>query len=127
MHDRASRLLRISAPVELVTLAVLLVNLGVLHLPALASAVGPVHGCAYLIVIIAAARERSPDRTALALAAVPGIGGVLALRRLDALRAAAAPAARISGGAATPEGPAGRRDAPGRWAHGSGSGPGSAR
>ncbi len=126
MHDRPSRLLRISAPVELVTLAVLLANLGVLHLPALASAVGPVHGCAYLIVIIAATRERGPDRTAVALSAVPGIGGVLALRRLDARRAAAM-AARISGGAATPEGPAGRRGAPGRWARGSGSGPGSAR
>ncbi|MFJ7589376.1 DUF3817 domain-containing protein [Streptomyces sp. NPDC097617] len=84
MPHRAGRLLRISAPVELATLAALLVNLGLLHLPALASAVGPVHGCAYLIVIITAARENGRDRTVVALSAVPGIGGVLALRRLDA-------------------------------------------
>ncbi|MFI1647513.1 DUF3817 domain-containing protein [Streptomyces avidinii] len=94
MQNRASLLLRISATVELVTLAVLLVNLGVLHLPALASAVGPVHGCAYLIVIITVTRERGSDRTAVPLSAVPGIGGVLALRRLDAHRA---PPVRVSG------------------------------
>ncbi|MFD9263915.1 hypothetical protein ACFVZQ_36550, partial [Streptomyces sp. NPDC059538] len=75
MHDRASRLLRISAPVELVTLAVLLVNLGVLHLPALASAVGPVHGCAYLIVIIAAAPARTPGPNAPPPGARPGHRG----------------------------------------------------
>ncbi|MGW6982362.1 DUF3817 domain-containing protein [Streptomyces sp. NPDC054932] len=85
MHP-TSRLLRISAPVELVTLAVLLVNVGVLHFEALASVVGPLHGCAYLIVIIAAARETASDRTAVVLSAVPGIGGVIALRRLDARR-----------------------------------------
>ncbi|GGY86143.1 DUF3817 domain-containing protein [Streptomyces avidinii] len=91
MQNRASLLLRISATLELATLAVLLVNLGVLHLPALASAVGPVHGCAYLIVIIAVTRERGPDRAAVPLSAVPGIGGILALRRLDAHRAPPAP------------------------------------
>ncbi|MCX4545674.1 DUF3817 domain-containing protein [Streptomyces sp. NBC_01565] len=78
-----SRLLRVSAPVELLSLAVLLANLAVLHQQALASAIGPLHGCAYLIAVIATAREAGPDRTAILLAAVPGIGGLLALRRLS--------------------------------------------
>ena len=36
----------------------------------------------HLIVIIATAREAGPDRMATALSAVPGIGGMLALRRV---------------------------------------------
>ncbi|MFF4104444.1 DUF3817 domain-containing protein [Streptomyces sp. NPDC001903] len=80
----SSRLLRVSAPVELLSLLVLLANVAVLHLPAVASAIGPLHGCAYLIAIISAAREAGPDRTAALLAAIPGIGGMLALRRLAA-------------------------------------------
>ncbi|WP_030869202.1 hypothetical protein [Streptomyces sp. NRRL F-2747] len=79
-----SRLLRISAPVELLSLCVLLVNVAVLHQQAVARAIGPLHGCAYLIAIISAAREAGPDRTATLLAAIPGIGGTLALRRLAA-------------------------------------------
>ncbi|MFI0710475.1 DUF3817 domain-containing protein [Streptomyces inhibens] len=80
--NRPSRLLRVTAPVELASLAALLINVGVLHLQPVASAIGPLHGCAYLIVIIAAAREAGPDRTATALSVIPGIGGMLALRRL---------------------------------------------
>ncbi|REK91154.1 DUF3817 domain-containing protein [Streptomyces inhibens] len=80
--NRPSRLLRGTAPAELASLAVLLINVSVLHLQAVASAIGPLHGCAYLIVIIAAAREAGPDRTATALSVIPGIGGMLALRRL---------------------------------------------
>jgi hypothetical protein len=80
--NRPSRLLRVTAPLELASLAVLLANVSVLQLQAVASAIGPLHGCAYLIVIIATAREAGPDRTATVLSAVPGIGGMLALRRL---------------------------------------------
>ncbi|AVZ74618.1 DUF3817 domain-containing protein [Streptomyces lunaelactis] len=83
MHP-PSRLLRLSAPVELLSLGILLANLAVLHQQAVASAIGPLHGCAYLIAIIATAREVGPDRTATLLAAIPGVGGMLALRRLSA-------------------------------------------
>jgi hypothetical protein len=75
--NRPSRLLRVT-PLELASLAVLLANVSVLDLQSVASAIGPLHGCAYLIVIIATAREAGPDRTATALSAVPGIGGMLA-------------------------------------------------
>ncbi|GGS02411.1 DUF3817 domain-containing protein [Streptomyces nojiriensis] len=88
MHH-PSRLLRAAALLELGSLAVLLGNLGALHLQAVSSAVGPLHGCAYLIVIIATAREPHSDRSAVALSAVPGIGGLLARRRLSAPRPAA--------------------------------------
>ncbi|MDA5282529.1 DUF3817 domain-containing protein [Streptomyces sp. Isolate_45] len=83
---RPDRLLRVCAPLELATLAVLLTNLGALHLQAVAAAVGPLHGCAYLIVVLTTAREPNADRTTIALSAVPGVGGVLALRRLTANR-----------------------------------------
>ncbi|MGW6863137.1 DUF3817 domain-containing protein [Streptomyces sp. NPDC054901] len=84
---RPDRLLRVCAPLELATLAVLLTNLGALHLQAVAAAVGPLHGCAYLIVVLTTTREPNADRTTIALSAVPGVGGVLALRRLTANRA----------------------------------------
>jgi hypothetical protein len=73
--------LRIAAIVELVSLAVLLANLVTVHLPAVASLVGPIHGCAYLFVIGAALRLTGSKTTAL-LAAVPVVGGLVALRRV---------------------------------------------
>lgn len=73
------RVLRIATAVELVSLVVLLVNLATVHLPAVASLVGPVHGCAYLFVIGAtlALTRSTPARL---LAAVPAVGGLLVLR-----------------------------------------------
>ncbi|MFD0119897.1 DUF3817 domain-containing protein [Streptomyces virginiae] len=87
MH-RPGRLLRTAALLELGTMVVLLGNLGTFHLRAVASAVGPLHGCAYLIVLIATVREPQADRTTVALSAVPGVGGLLARRRLTAPRPA---------------------------------------
>ncbi|KPH99518.1 hypothetical protein OV450_5231 [Actinobacteria bacterium OV450] len=118
MHP-PSRLLRIAAPAELLSLAVLLANLATVHQRELASVVGPVHGCAYLMAVIGAAatgtgtgtgtpsgpatdatsatacapgggRGARPDRTAVLLALVPGAGGTLGLRRLAAEHARAA-------------------------------------
>ncbi|GAA0559438.1 hypothetical protein GCM10010172_48150 [Paractinoplanes ferrugineus] len=77
------RLLRIAARVELVSLILLLANLATVHLPAVATLLGPVHGCAYLLVIgsaFAATRGRKPRL----LAVVPGVGGLLALRGVAA-------------------------------------------
>ncbi|MEV6630397.1 DUF3817 domain-containing protein [Actinoplanes sp. NPDC051470] len=72
-------LLRTAAIVELLSLAVLLTNLATVHVPAVASLVGPIHGCAYLLVIGAAWHLTRSARTTL-LAVIPVIGGLLALR-----------------------------------------------
>ncbi|MEO3749938.1 hypothetical protein [Streptomyces sp. B6B3] len=72
------RALRLAAVVEAGSLVVLLANLATVHVPAVASLVGPVHGMAYLVAIATAppgARWR---------AVIPGIGGLLAARRAGA-------------------------------------------
>jgi hypothetical protein len=66
--------------VELVSLVVLLVNLATVHWSAVAAAVGPTHGCAYLVVVILAF-ARTRDRRTRVLALIPGIGGLLVLRQ----------------------------------------------
>ncbi|WP_435175939.1 DUF3817 domain-containing protein [Actinacidiphila sp. bgisy145] len=76
--------LRVAARVELLSLLVLLANLATVHLKAVSSLVGPAHGCAYLFVAVATWRLRAADRGIRAVAFVPGVGGLLALRRLAA-------------------------------------------
>ena len=71
------RSLRIAAVVELVSLAVLLVNLATVHWPPLSSLIGPVHGCAYLFVVVLAFRSSSSARVRL-ISWIPGLGGALA-------------------------------------------------
>ncbi|MFI9102344.1 DUF3817 domain-containing protein [Streptomyces fildesensis] len=90
--NRTRQPLRVSAAVELASLVVLLANLFTAHLPAISSLAGPVHGCAYLFTIVAGARDpdRTPRTTALTL--IPGIGGLLALRRLGSRPTRPAPA-----------------------------------
>jgi len=80
-----SRLLRGAALAEFVSLALLLGNLATVHWPAVASLLGPIHGCAYLFVIGATIRASAATSTRL-LALVPGIGGLLVIRRLPAAR-----------------------------------------
>ena len=75
------RALRFAAAAEIVTLVVLLANLVTVHQPAVSSAIGPVHGCAYLFVVILTVRLSRITRTR-ATALIPGIGGLLVLRRL---------------------------------------------
>lgn len=77
--------LRIVARAELATLLVLLANLATVHWPAVSSAIGPTHGCAYLLVVILTLRESQALRTR-ATALVPGIGGLLVLRQLGRAR-----------------------------------------
>ncbi|MET8451086.1 DUF3817 domain-containing protein [Streptomyces sp. NPDC005209] len=74
--------LRIAAHVELGTLVVMLVNLATAHLRPISAVMGPSHGCAYLFVVGAAWRLRQAPATAKAMALVPGVGGLLALRHL---------------------------------------------
>ncbi|MFE5492325.1 DUF3817 domain-containing protein [Streptomyces virginiae] len=75
------RVLRIAAQVEAVSLALLLANLLTVHTEAVASLGGPVHGTAYLIVILTV-RQASPEPSARNRAWIPGVGGLLALRQL---------------------------------------------
>lgn len=71
---------RPAALVEFVSLAVLLINLATVHWPPITSLGGPVHGCAYLAVVVLAFRHpRATTRVRLA-ALVPGVGGLLAQR-----------------------------------------------
>ncbi|WP_042396751.1 hypothetical protein [Streptacidiphilus carbonis] len=76
------RPLRIAAQVELVSLAVLLANLATVHLQTAAALMGPTHGCAYLFVTVSTWRLKQATTTTKAVAVIPGIGGLLALRRL---------------------------------------------
>jgi hypothetical protein len=73
--------LRIAAGVELASLAVLFANLFTAHWPAVSSLAGPIHGCAYLLVIILTGRQSRSARIR-ATAVIPGIGGLLVLRQL---------------------------------------------
>jgi hypothetical protein len=76
------RPLRIAAGVEFVSLIVLFANLASVHWPAISSLIGPTHGCAYLFVIVAAVREPAATRQTKLMAFIPGVGGLLVLRRL---------------------------------------------
>ena len=66
--------------VETVSLVVLLANLATVHVPQVASVMGPVHGFAYLATIATAFLLPLSTRTRL-LTLVPAIGGLLTLRR----------------------------------------------
>jgi uncharacterized protein DUF3817 len=70
------RTLRITATAEAATLALLLANLLTTHTEAISTLAGPLHGTAYLTVIA------TTPRAARWHATIPGIGGLLALRRI---------------------------------------------
>ncbi|WP_430786404.1 DUF3817 domain-containing protein [Actinoplanes sp. G11-F43] len=74
--------LPIAAWVELLSLVALLSNLATVHLPAITSLGGPVHGCAYLVVVILALRHPQTSTITRLSSLLPGIGGLLVLRRL---------------------------------------------
>ncbi|QLJ02630.1 DUF3817 domain-containing protein [Streptomyces sp. NEAU-sy36] len=78
------RHVRVAAHAELISLIVMPANLFTVHLKPVSSLMGPTHGCAYLFVVIATWRLAEATTAAKFLAAVPGAGGLLALRLLDA-------------------------------------------
>ena len=78
----STRFFRVAAFVELVTLAVLLANLATVHLQAVTSLIGPTHGCAYLVIVLATWRNAHAATAAKVVALLPGIGGLLVLRQL---------------------------------------------
>ncbi|MFC9238741.1 hypothetical protein ACFTZK_20180 [Streptomyces decoyicus] len=92
--------MRIAAHTELVSLLLMMANLATAHLKPLTSLLGPTHGCAYLFVVLATWRLGPQATTATkATAVVPGIGGLLTLRRLSRVTA------RSTGGTEVPPGP----------------------
>lgn len=82
MHRTSTRTLKIAALSESASLAVLLANLALGNAPGIAAAVGPVHGCLYVFVIITAARHPLATPASTLRAVVPAVGGLLALRAL---------------------------------------------
>ncbi|MFD1151906.1 DUF3817 domain-containing protein [Saccharothrix hoggarensis] len=74
--------LRVAAAVEALSITVLLANLATVHWEQITSVAGPLHGMAYVTVIALAFTQSSPDVRWRAF--LPGVGGVLALRRLRA-------------------------------------------
>jgi hypothetical protein len=79
VSDPRTRWLAVATTVELVTLAVLLVNLATVHWAPLASAVGPLHGTAYLVTAVLAWQLPVPRGVRLR-GLVPAVGGLLVLR-----------------------------------------------
>ncbi|WP_164836185.1 DUF3817 domain-containing protein [Actinacidiphila soli] len=77
------RHLRIAAHVELASLIAMLANLATAHLKPVSALLGPTHGCAYLFVLAATWRLEQATTTTKATAVIPGIGGLLALRRIE--------------------------------------------
>ena len=79
-HNGALVVMRIVSALELVSLVVILTNRFTVHSPAITSSGGPVHGLLYVSTIVFALLLPFP-RSAKWLAVIPGIGGLLALRR----------------------------------------------
>ncbi|MGW0533508.1 DUF3817 domain-containing protein [Streptomyces sp. NPDC003032] len=84
------RTLRVAAAAEAASLVLLLVNLFTVHAPALSALLGPLHGTAYLVVIATTWTVASVASVPSAVspgarwrALVPGVGGLLALRRVE--------------------------------------------
>lgn len=78
------RALRIAAATEALSLAVLLANLFTVHTRPITALVGPLHGTAYLVVIAITLLIPAASASAKWCALVPGVGGLLALRRIGA-------------------------------------------
>jgi hypothetical protein len=78
VSEPPSRWLALGTTVELITLAVLLGNLATVHWAPLASAVGPLHGTAYLVTAVLAWQLPLPRGVRLR-ALVPAVGGLLVL------------------------------------------------
>ena len=77
-----TRWLATAALLETASLVALLVNLATVHVPSVASALGPVHGFCYLVVIVLS--WQLPVRTAVrARSLVPAVGGLLVVRAVQ--------------------------------------------
>lgn len=83
-----SRAFVVAAWVEVATLVVLVTNRLTVGVDAVASLVGPVHGTAYLIVVVLGLAAARAHWSARVVALVPGVGGLLStwLRRRHSAR-----------------------------------------
>ncbi|AYF77537.1 DUF3817 domain-containing protein [Nocardia yunnanensis] len=77
------RTLRLTAAAETLTLLVLLVNLATVHWPAVSSLVGPLHGCAYIAVVVLAFKVPESRPALRALAVIPIVGGLVVLGKKE--------------------------------------------
>lgn len=67
------------AGIELGSLLVLLVNLATVHVPVVATILGPLHGCAYIAAIVGTAVRAGLLSPPTLLSLIPGVGGTLAV------------------------------------------------
>ncbi|MGW7535361.1 hypothetical protein [Amycolatopsis sp. NPDC054798] len=82
------RILEIIGTVELATLVLMLGNVATVHQPEVSRVLGPVHGLAYTVTLIAAVLVMGGKHRVWLLALIPGIGGLLASRAARAAWAA---------------------------------------
>jgi hypothetical protein len=73
------RTLEVLSVLELASIALLLTNLLTLHVPGVASALGPIHGALYLAVAVSAGLGRGLMLRTRLLALVPVLGGIFTL------------------------------------------------
>lgn len=73
------RTLEVLSVLELASVALLLANLATVHLPGVASVLGPVHGALYLAVAVTALFGRGLMLRTRLLALVPALGGIFTL------------------------------------------------
>lgn len=69
---------------ELVTLALMLLNMVTVHAPAVSAVLGPAHGLAYTGTVIAGILAADGRHTVWARSLIPGLGGWLAYRAAGA-------------------------------------------
>ncbi|WP_022928282.1 hypothetical protein [Patulibacter americanus] len=74
--------LRVAALVEALTLAALLLNVATVHAAPVSAFLGPLHGAAYLASIALVLTTPGAPRGARLRVLIPGVGGLLAQRRL---------------------------------------------
>jgi hypothetical protein len=73
------RALDVLSVLELLSIAVLLLNLLTVHVDGVASALGPIHGALYLAVAVTALFGRDLMLRTRLMALIPVLGGVLTL------------------------------------------------
>jgi hypothetical protein len=76
------RALHAIGAVELSTFLLMMANLATVHLELFSSILGPLHGLAYTVTVIAAALASNGRHRIWLLALVPAVGGLLAARSL---------------------------------------------
>jgi hypothetical protein len=74
--------LRVAALVEALTLTAMLLNVATVHAAPVSALLGPLHGAAYLASIALVLTTPGVPRSARLRVLIPGVGGLLARRRL---------------------------------------------